>query len=256
MNKTYAITDLHGMWDLWEQISEYCDETDVIYFLGDAIDRGKDGLKIMESLLKDKRVIYLLGNHEEFLIEIAPQLIGKNEEDILITQNNDFYLWICNGGYDTMRTFINCTTEKQKWFLSKLKRLEDIDIYINKFNKIIYLCHAGTNPDYDAYDFMLFEQQKQNPYTWDRRHFYRSWGKGFENCYVVHGHTPVQSLWENNIVNSSIRKNKKNVLLPNIAIYENGHKFDLDLASFDTKTVALFDLDELKVVKYFEIEDD
>lgn len=34
MNKTYAITDLHGMWNLWEQISEYCDETDTIYFLG------------------------------------------------------------------------------------------------------------------------------------------------------------------------------------------------------------------------------
>ena len=74
MNKTYAITDLHGMWNLWEQISEYCDETDTIYFLGDAIDRGVDGLRVMESLLKDKRVIYLLGNHEEFFLNIAPKL--------------------------------------------------------------------------------------------------------------------------------------------------------------------------------------
>ena len=82
MNKTYAITDLHGMLNFWEQISEYCDETDTIYFLGDAIDRGVDGLRVMESLLKDKRVIYLLGNHEEFFMEIAPQLVGLNEEDI------------------------------------------------------------------------------------------------------------------------------------------------------------------------------
>lgn len=33
--------------------------------------------------------------------------------------------------------------------------------------------------------------------------------------------------------------------------YADGHKFDLDLASFQTERVALFDLDELKVEKYF-----
>ena len=48
MNKTYAFTDVHGKYKLWEQIRDYCDETDTIYFLGDACDRDDDGLKIMK----------------------------------------------------------------------------------------------------------------------------------------------------------------------------------------------------------------
>ena len=33
MNKVYACSDLHGMYNLWKQIKEYCDETDTIYYL-------------------------------------------------------------------------------------------------------------------------------------------------------------------------------------------------------------------------------
>lgn len=255
MNKTYAITDLHGMWNLWEQISEYCDETDTIYFLGDAIDRGIDGLRVMESLLKDKRVIYLLGNHEEFFLNIAPKLKSiKNINEILVSSDDDLYLWLCNGGYDTMKSFLYATREEQDWFLNELSKLEDLDIYINKYDKTIYLCHAGTSPDYDKTDFLLLGNN--NPYTWDRHHFYKPWAKkGLEDCFVVHGHTPVQYLWQKHIVQPYGRiVNEK--LLPVIATYADGHKFDLDLGCFETKTVALFDLDELKVEKYFEIEED
>lgn len=39
MNKTYAIADLHGVFKLWKKVVEYIDETDIIYFLGDANDR-------------------------------------------------------------------------------------------------------------------------------------------------------------------------------------------------------------------------
>ena len=44
MNKVYAFSDLHGMYSLWEQIRDYCDETDIIYCFGDSIDRGADGV--------------------------------------------------------------------------------------------------------------------------------------------------------------------------------------------------------------------
>ena len=59
MYKTYACSDLHGLYPLWEQIKHYCDETDTIYFLGDAIDRGPDGIKILLEMLYDSRVIFL-----------------------------------------------------------------------------------------------------------------------------------------------------------------------------------------------------
>lgn len=255
MNKTYAVTDLHGMWNLWEQISEYCDETDTIYFLGDSIDRGVDGLRIMESLLKDKRVIYLLGNHEEFFLEVAPQLIGLNEEEILVSTNDDFYLWLCNGGYDTMKAFTHLTREEQNWFLTEIYKLQDTDIYINKNDKVIHLSHAGTDPTYDKYDLMTFGNT--NPYTWDRKHFFRPWAEELKDWYIVHGHTPVQYLSKKlNEFSEFYQLNKTLKEANEILCYCNGHKFDLDLGSFESKKVALFNLDELKVEKYFEVEED
>lgn len=254
MYKHYACSDLHGMWNLWEQISEYCDETDTIYFLGDSIDRGVDGLRIMESLLKDKRVTYLLGNHEEFFLEVAPQLIGLNEEEILVSTNDDFYLWLCNGGYDTMKAFTHLTKEEQDWFLTEIHKLQDTDIYINKNDKVIHLSHAGTDPTYDKYDLMTFGNT--NPYTWDRKHFFRPWAEELEDWYIVHGHTPVQYLWKVGAVKRPNGMIVHGRIVPQIANYANGHKFDLDLGSFDSKRIALFDLDELKVEKYFEVEED
>ena len=62
MNRHFACSDLHGMWQLWEQIDAYCDEADTIFFLGDAADRGPDGLRLMKTLLIDKRVKYIKGN--------------------------------------------------------------------------------------------------------------------------------------------------------------------------------------------------
>ena len=50
----YAFTDIHGNYNLWLAIKNYCKEDDEIFFLGDAIDRGPDGIKIMQELFKDK----------------------------------------------------------------------------------------------------------------------------------------------------------------------------------------------------------
>ena len=40
----YVTTDLHGNGLLWRKIKEKLNIDDTLYFLGDAIDRGPDGL--------------------------------------------------------------------------------------------------------------------------------------------------------------------------------------------------------------------
>jgi serine/threonine protein phosphatase 1 len=74
MYKTYAFSDVHGIYDLWAQIRDYCDETDTIYFLGDACDRGEDGIRIIIELLQDKRVKYIKGNHEDMLTYLRTRI--------------------------------------------------------------------------------------------------------------------------------------------------------------------------------------
>ena len=59
---TYTFSDLHGEYKLFKQIQEYIQKDDIVYCLGDCCDRGPDGIKIIQEVLKDKRFIYLLGN--------------------------------------------------------------------------------------------------------------------------------------------------------------------------------------------------
>ncbi|SFQ35506.1 Calcineurin-like phosphoesterase [Butyrivibrio proteoclasticus] len=49
---TYAISDLHGQYDIFEKLLDVIDfsENDFLYVLGDAIDRGPDGIKILQKI--------------------------------------------------------------------------------------------------------------------------------------------------------------------------------------------------------------
>jgi hypothetical protein len=234
MNKHYAVSDLHGIYDLWKQIRDYCDDTDTIYFLGDAADRGPDGIKIIKELLSDSRVIYLQGNHEEF---IAWQ---------------DISLWMYNGGKNTIDDFNKLSPEKQDNITIAISDLPIKKTYINTKGQEIILTHSGycenQGQGYAPWNYYL--QGKQNPYLWDRSHIYEGWNFD-NNTYIVHGHTPVSYLGnELNYINR-ITHNPIINYGTEVINYCEGHKFDIDMCSFRTGVTALFDLDELKVEKYF-----
>ena len=93
----YAFSDLHGQYDLWRQIKEFCKPDDKLYFLGDAADRGSDGVRIMVELLADPRIIYLKGNHEYFIENFF--FNNANEEALKI--------WTINGGGPTQKALID-----------------------------------------------------------------------------------------------------------------------------------------------------
>lgn len=252
MNRKLCCTDFHGMWNLWEQIKNYCDETDTIYFLGDACDRGKDGLKIIQDLLADKRVVYLRGNHEDMMVNAAPYLFYEDRDDWCAM------VWRNNGNYCTENDFTSMPEQEQKKLIQQLAALPDKMTITNNKGQEILLCHAGIAPNFDSADFLL--DGGLNSYIWNRRHLFRPWAAGYDNLYIVHGHTPVPYVTDEGL--SSFKDKWSIDYIPNtenekgILTYANGHKFDLDLASFSSNRVALFDLDELKVEKYFVTEED
>ena len=233
MNKTYAFTDLHGMYNLWEQIRDYCDETDTLIFLGDACDRGEDGIKIMKELLKDPRVIYLKGNHEDIFVTVASELLEKDFKN--------FFWWISNGGQNTINQFLALDNKSQKWLLNELNNLQKTMTYINTAGKEIFLSHAGCRPGLTEEEMVLLGHSK-DPYIWDRKHIEYSWPEEekYQNLYIVHGHTPTQTLRDSFSVN-----------IIAIEKYADEHKIDLDVASFASYSIALFDLDTLSVERYF-----
>lgn len=253
MNKTYAITDLHGQYDLWEQIKNYCDDTDTIYCLGDCADRGPRGLDIILEALEDPRVVYLCGNHEEmFEIVMSEYLKTPNHKD-------DLYWWECNGGGSTYEAALKLPLDELRRVIKDIAGLPRQTIYTNKKGQIIHLSHAGTALDYSRMELHYYEMKHMDPLLWDRKHFIRNWPEGHDNEYIVHGHTPIPYMFREwhqvNLVCNTKKFDFDINKVTEICEYSDGHKFNLDLGCFMTGVAALFDLDELKVEKYFYKED-
>lgn len=234
MNKHYCFTDLHGCYDLWRQIKNYCDETDTLYFLGDAIDRGPDGVVLMEELLKDKRVIYLKGNHEHMAASCISEYLHGDNEFLLF--------WFADGGRPTWDSLSLWSDDSLINLVKKLNNLPEYINYTNTKGQKIFLSHAGMNIDKSKEEMKVIEKTEL-PYLWGRIHIFEDWNKTkeHENRYIIHGHSPVQ--WVSSVLGQTAKAE--------ILIYANGHKIDLDLNSVNSGKVALFDLDEMKVEKYF-----
>lgn len=236
MNKTYAFSDIHGMYNLWTQIKNYCDETDTIYFLGDAADRGTDGIKILNELFYDKRVKFIKGNHEDILATCVPEFIDGNMWN--------HYWWAGNGGSPTWDALERCSDDSKMWYVNKIIRLPESEWYESPNGHKVFLTHAGTDLNWTEKERATIVKQ---PYLWDRKHFHSAHPMNMPNIYQVHGHTPTPILAEELALPKM--KEPKDV---EIITYCNGHKIDIDCGSFFTKKVALLDLDTFEVKYFYE----
>ena len=95
----YAVSDLHGMYELYEKICAKLKPEDEVIFLGDAGDRGPDGWKLIRAILDNPQWIYLLGNHEDMLINAIDE---TQAFDGRLDQGYDYLLSVHNGGQQTI----------------------------------------------------------------------------------------------------------------------------------------------------------
>lgn len=67
----YVCSDLHGEYPTYQTIVKKLKDKDKLYILGDVIDRGPDGIKILQDLMKKKNnnIEFLIGNHEYNMIK-------------------------------------------------------------------------------------------------------------------------------------------------------------------------------------------
>ena len=100
---TYVISDIHGQYDsfmnLLSQIN-FSDE-DQLFLLGDVIDRGPDGIKILKTVMKMPNVKMFLGNHELLMMEALRNVDECENEGRQDTEELDLWLDECNGGRQT-----------------------------------------------------------------------------------------------------------------------------------------------------------
>jgi len=205
MHDIFAFGDIHGMYDLYKAIMDYCYEQDpeaTIVFLGDACDRGRNGYKIIKELLDNPYVIYLKGNHEDMLTHAMREIKQYFNLEDSNRDNARKILRACryfdskymgiqsvmyNGGTDTLLDWI-----------------EDgmpIDIY----NKLIKLpltfstdvcdfCHsAGTFNTFSTVAMKEYREEEIHEWEsesilWERVTLESKWR---DDRIAIFGHTPV-----------------------------------------------------------------
>lgn len=233
MERVFAVSDLHGNYELWKKIKEFLDQDDKLYILGDCGDRCAEGWKIIKEALTDPRVIYIRGNHDQMLLDS-----WRNE-----WCSDDLYLWMYNGGQPTYDAIVS--DSDYALYLPQLARTKFYECYKNKNGQKIHLSHAG---------FTLHENDEipeTRDLVWDRKHIEEHcdwWPKTNPNDYVVHGHTSViSSLWKTINIEEG-RYSKTNNLT--IIKYAYGQKINIDMGSVFTNKAVLLDLDTLSPI-YF-----
>lgn len=252
MSKHLVCTDLHGNGLLWRKIKEKLNEEDALYFLGDAIDRGPDGLYIMLDMLNDPRVTYIKGNHEQFAIDFLRAT--KDVELLNDVSYNTMSLWSENGGTQTINDIWGDLTKEEAWQLYLcLKNLpEKLEVTVN--DTVFLLSHAGYTPRYLARDLA----DDRQVLLWNREHFLDAWdeSRDGENVISIGGHTPTcyLSKIDDGFIDFDRHKLVTDKDLKDIQIitYANGHKIDLDLCSAFSNRAALYCL-ETKEVFYIDV---
>lgn len=186
----YAVSDIHGCYDKFLGLLDlirFSDE-DTMYILGDMVDRGKDGIKLLLDLMDRKNVVALRGNHDHsaylMLKHFAMSADSYDAESLI----EAFRLWIADGGYDTYKEFKKLKSADRRIiaFLMKLPFYREIEVKGRSFflsHTMPYKEKMDCFEDCRMYDFLLGEAEYEKVYDNSR--------------FFVTGHTPTGFIDEN-----------------------------------------------------------
>lgn len=171
---SYVISDIHGCINTLKNLLEHqieLSKTDVLYCLGDFIDRGPGSRQVLDYIIHLKEAGFsvhtLLGNHEEMFLNCFFEQSTQG-------------IWYSSGGNETLKSFevntIQEIPEKYIRFITEMGRFKILPGYL--------LVHAGFNFEIndiflDEFSMLWIRNSKVDPAKTGNR-------------IVVHGHTPTE----------------------------------------------------------------
>lgn len=187
---TYVTSDLHGFslekFKNLLSLANFTDE-DELYVLGDVIDRGEDGIKILLWLMDIPNAHLLLGNHEDMLLCCSFLFDEVNEDSLASITDAEMrrlYNWKRNGAEPTIRALKELTPADRQRVLDYVS---DAPCYakVSIGNRNFLLVHAGLGgyekdkpiEEYSSYDLLWSRPQLSDNYSYD--------------FITVFGHTPT-----------------------------------------------------------------
>ena len=182
----YVMSDIHGDYDKFKKMMKkinFNTEKDKLYVLGDAIDRGPDGLKIIEEIRNSENgsIEMLLGNHEHMML-------------LFYTKEDHEFDWHNNGGLSTHEKFIE---QSDQYKADLLKYLKDLELY--KVIDNFVLVHGGFYiPGYECTLDEAISNSSKEDFLMDREFFISN--KKISDHTIISGHTSTISLGKKRII--------------------------------------------------------
>lgn len=181
----YVMSDIHGCYEKYISMLKKINlqSEDVLYILGDVLDRGPKGVKVLLDISAHDNIFLLRGNHDQEAAVLLTNLYMKSQDELLDRLVPVFQLWLSDGGDATLNEFLKLSEKEQEVALNVIR-----DSLISKeiiVNGTTYLL-AHTVPeiervaDYKNWtidDFIMGEPDYEQVY--------------FKDKIIISGHTPT-----------------------------------------------------------------
>lgn len=190
----YVMSDIHGEYEKYKAMLEKINFTDddVLYVLGDVIDRGPESVKILADMSMRHNVYPIFGNHELMALDVLKVLAVDVTEENYATHMtteiiNKMYVWQKNGGDVTLAQFRALHPEERLELIEYMEEFSPYEVCKIGSKKFI-LVHSTLGADFDEtkpldslnFPFLAFDRISYN------RRFFED-----DNTFVVSGHTPT-----------------------------------------------------------------
>lgn len=175
----YCMSDLHGCFEAFRLMLEKINfqGDDELYIIGDAIDRGKESLALIDYIKTSPNITLLKGNHELMAIESLKKLDQQGDIDAL---------WRYNGGDTTYQDLLKRPDSEMKEMLAYLQSCPDyLELKVN--NSKYLLVHGGFDPK----KYSDIKECQTNELLWYRGPFFST---PYQDKTLIMGHIPTIAL--------------------------------------------------------------
>lgn len=189
----YCMGDIHGNYEGYCELLQKMrfSDRDTLYTIGDIVDRGQEGMKVLLDMMMRPNVFPILGNHDYMAYNCLQWLSEEiTEESIRQLEGEKLHAiseWIENGGGDTITEFRRLTKEERELVLEYFGEFAFYE-EVEAGGKSFVLVHGGL-PDFSPEKPL--EDYEPAEMIWDRCDYSKTY---FPDKYLVTGHTPTRNI--------------------------------------------------------------
>ncbi len=181
----YVMSDIHGCYDKYEEMLQRINlgMEDTLYILGDVVDRGTAGIKVLLDIADRDNVILLRGNHDQAAAFFLTTFYMLVEPEASVGMSLSFEMWLSDGGNATVNEFLQLSEDDKKKALDVIRKSlisKELEVSGQKYllaHTVPEIERLDGYENWSVDDFVMGEPDYEQVY--------------FEDKIIITGHTPT-----------------------------------------------------------------